>query len=148
MAVAKIAGVIRTFVECEVGSIEPCPGFLFFVPPDKLLAFTPGLPIGASGRAVINDAAVVGPRESPPTPKIVVRSALVRLVHALFWIDAAVNPAAACSRAVILELVVGLELGAIVPVPAVNLTQNLIDIWFGMLTMSFVIPGDRVERCV
>ena len=35
------------------------------IPPDELLPFTPWLAVGAGGRTVVDDAAVVGPGESP-----------------------------------------------------------------------------------
>ena len=45
--------------------VESTPLVFLFVPPNELLALAPGLSVGTSRGAVIDDAAVVWPRESP-----------------------------------------------------------------------------------
>src|SRR5262249_5091045 len=52
----------------EVGSVDAGPFLLLLVPPDELLAFAPGLAVRTRGRAVIEDAAVRRPGESPAVP--------------------------------------------------------------------------------
>src|SRR5581483_10350180 len=101
-AFLAVALVIGAHVFKEVGSIVACPLLLGVVPPDQRLALAPGFAIRRRGCAVINDAAVVRPSESPAMPEFAFRFALVGFVQTNLGHDAAIDPAATGCGAVIL----------------------------------------------
>src|SRR5690348_4358272 len=73
----QVIGSIRREVLLVICVIESGPFFLFFVPPDQLLALAPRRSIRARRGAVVDDAAVVRPRESPSMAEQIFRLALV-----------------------------------------------------------------------
>ena len=87
--------VVGPLLLVEVGTVKAGPLLLLFVPPDQLLALAPRLAVGTRRSAVVQDAHVVRPGESPAVSEVVDRLALVGDVLVLAGMNAAVNPAAA-----------------------------------------------------
>src|SRR6185437_15273938 len=101
--------VVRGLVGGEVRDVVPGPRGLLFVPPDQGLALAPRLALGVGRGAVVDDAPVGGPGPAPLVRDpvlLLARLAAGRLVDAA-GVDAAVDPAAAHGRAVVVELLVG-----------------------------------------
>src|SRR5438067_2182127 len=140
VAVVQITFVIGRLVELEIGSIGAGPLFLFSVPPDQGFALAPGLPVRARRRAVIKNARVFRPRKSPAMAIEPLWLALVGFVLTSVWHDAAVDPAAARGRAVVLQRLKVFDQLAIMPCVSVNLSYNFFDVWFRVLAMRGVIP--------
>src|SRR3954449_8104610 len=101
--------VVRRLGRLEVGLVaERRPRLLLLVPPDVSLALGPRLAVGVRGGAVVEDAAVAGPRPTPVRGDPVllgVRALAGRLVDAVL-VHAGVDPGAACGRPVVAELLV------------------------------------------
>src|SRR6185369_12162171 len=70
-SIAEIAFVIGRLFQIEIGSIKSGPGLFCFIPPDKFLLFAPGCAVGGGGGAIVDNATVVGPSESPTMAEIV-----------------------------------------------------------------------------
>ena len=159
--------VIGRLVQLEVRFVESDPAPLLGVPPDQFLAFRPGPPLGVGRGAVVQDADIVRPGEAPFRLEWVIRDlAFVRPVAARLGEDAAVDPAAACRRAVVLQLRVaahqtrppGARVGFIQPV-TVDLHEDLLQVRFPFnaaersigqtrLLVEVVVPGEVQQRLV
>src|SRR5438067_5207605 len=92
--------VIRRLGFGEIGRIEADPFFGGFIPPNQFLALAPGLAVGARRSAVIEDAAIGGPGESPTVTIWPAWLALVSFVFAGPRHNPGIDPAAAGGRAV------------------------------------------------
>src|SRR5436305_86098 len=80
------------------------PAALLLVPPHELLPLRPGPAVGIGRGAVVHDAAVGGPGEAPlGLQRVVGPLALAGAVAVRRGEDAAVDPAAARRRAVVLQ---------------------------------------------
>ncbi len=89
----------------EVGLIVADPAALLLIPPDVSLAIRPRSALGIGTGAVVHDAAIVRPGEAPfRLHRISGDAPIARPIAARLGKDAAVNPAAACRRAVVLQL--------------------------------------------
>src|SRR5215470_6853529 len=124
----------------EVWSVEAGPLFLLLVPPDELLAFAPGLAVRTRGRAVIEDAAVRRPGESPAVPVDSGRLPAVGPVPSRLGKDTRVDPAAASRRAVGFEVLVTVDELSIGDGPAVDLLEDLLGIGLPKLPLRLVVP--------
>src|SRR5690606_14132198 len=147
-----VARVVRPLLGVEVRLVaEPGPAALAFIPPDVLLAFGPRLALRVRGAAVVEHADVVGPGPPPRAcDPAVALLAPPRQVAA--WAHAAVDPAAARGRAVVLQLAVALELLALLPrgrpVIAADLAQHGLDIGLALRPGRRVVPQQRLDRPV
>ena len=142
--------VVRRLVGLEVGVVpQPRPLALLGVPPDVLLALRPRLAVGIGGRAVVEDAAIGGPRPPPLRGDPVLLGARVaagRLVDAV-GVDAGVDPRAARGRAVVGEvLVLGDERA--VGLATVDLAQNGVGVRLVVLADERVVPDEVEDRAV
>src|SRR3569833_888204 len=63
--------IIGPLVLVEVRCVQSRPFLLVFIPPNEFLAFAPGATIRTGRAAVIEDANVIGPTESPTVAEIV-----------------------------------------------------------------------------
>src|SRR5438270_12405391 len=104
-----------------IGIVKARPLFLLLIPPDQFLALAPGLPVGTRGGAIVDNAAVVGPGESPAVTKQVLRVAFERAIAIRFGIDAAVDPGTTCRGTIVLEVLNMLKLRSVANVVAVDL---------------------------
>ncbi len=102
MPFLHIGRLIRRGRLLVIRIIQTRPLLFLSIPPDELLSFTPWLSVGAGGRSVVDDAAVVGPRESPAVAQQIFRLPLQRPVIALFRIYAAIDPGSARGRSIVL----------------------------------------------
>src|ERR1700728_2658403 len=139
--------VVGRLVQFEVWFIEPDPAPFLCVPPDQFFTLRPGPSFGVGRGPVVQDADIVWPGEAPLRLDGVIRDlALVRTVAARLGEDTAVDPAAACCRAVVLQLRIaadktrppGARVDFIQPVP-VYLHKNLLQVRF---------PFDAAERSI
>ncbi len=124
--------IVGPLLFVEVGTIKPGPLLLVFVPPDQFLALAPGLTVRPCRRAVVQDAHVVRPRESPAVTQVVDRLTFVGNVLVFAGMNAAVNPTATGGGAVGLQVFVALKLLARGEVAAVDLLQNLANVRLGI----------------
>src|SRR5882724_5290464 len=95
---AYLGLVIGSFPLYKSGNIDAGP--FFRVPPHQFFPFAPGTTIRPRTSAVIDDAAIAGPREAPAVTKVIFRFAGVGLVYAIAAKNTGVYPAAACGRTV------------------------------------------------
>ncbi len=153
--------VIGRLVHFEVRFVLSYPAPLLCVPPNQFLTLRPGPPFGIGRGPVVQDADIVRPGEAPFRLDGVIRDlAFVRTVAARLREDAAVDPAAACRRAVVLQLRVaadktrlpGARVGLIQPV-TVDLHEDLLQVRFPFnaaegsigqtrLLVVVVVPGE------
>src|SRR5207248_8249528 len=105
------------------------------IPPDQRFALAPGLPVRARRRAVIKDARVFRPRKSPAMSIETFGFALVGFVLTGVWHDAAVDPAAARGRAIVLQRLKVFDQLAVVPRVHVNVGYNFFHVWIRVLAM-------------
>src|SRR3954447_20943669 len=140
-----VAGVLGCH---EVGYVQAAPAPCVLVPPDQLLPFTPGGSIRARGGAVVQDAAVGGPRECPPMSQVIARLPLVRTVPAGFRINPRVDPAPARCGAVAFELSEPRHQAAVRDAPAVDLLEHLLRAWLVVASVGRVVPRQRVQARV
>src|SRR5438094_5654269 len=95
---AYLALVIGSFPLYKSGNIDAGP--FFRVPPDQFFPFAPGMTVRPRTGAVIDDAAIAGPRKAPAVTKVIFRFARVGLVYAIAAKNTGVHPAAARGRTV------------------------------------------------
>src|SRR3954452_16058133 len=103
--------VARRLVLLEVRSVQSRPLALLVIPPDELLALRPRTALRVGGSAVVEDAAVVGPRPGPLGRDVVLLPVGLLaggLVDPVLE-AAAGEPAAADGRAIVLQLGVAVE---------------------------------------
>src|SRR5436305_46334 len=131
-----------------IGVIEPRPFFLLSVPPDEFLALAPGFAVGISGGAVVDDAAIVRPGETPAVPEEIAWISLVGTIAAFFGVNPAINPCAARSRAIVLQFLHVRNLFPVSYRPAIDLLQHNFNFWLLLLTFDRVIPCERVQSGV
>src|SRR5215204_5102619 len=84
----------------KVGRIEARPLAASLVPPDETLAFAPWLTIRTRRRAVIEDAAVVRPREAPAVSVWALAASFARPIPLGRWINTRIDPATARGAAI------------------------------------------------
>src|SRR5215469_11432732 len=89
----------RSQVFFVVGVVETSPFFFRFIPPHQLFALAPRSAVRTRRRAVINDAAVVGPGKSPAVAEQIFRIPVICAIAPFRGINATVNPSSAGSRA-------------------------------------------------
>src|SRR5579859_3702161 len=147
-AVFNIGGSIGRTLLLVVGMIESSPLFLLFIPPDKFLALAPGLAVGARGRPVVDDAAVVGPGKTPTVPEQIFGVAFVGAVVAWFRKHSAINPGAAGRGSIFLQIFDVLQLLAVGQRIAVDFLQNFGSAGLGVLAFGRIVPGESVESGV
>src|SRR6478672_1891887 len=128
----------------EIRSVRAGPLLLLVVPPDQFLALAPRLAVWPRRSPVVNDAAIVRPREAPAVPEQPLGLALERLVLAEVRRHPAVDPATRRGRAVVLQLLVFLEQRAFRQIPAVDFLQHLLDDGIRHRTFGRILPGQRV----
>src|SRR3984957_13118311 len=128
--------VVGWLVQLEIRFVLSHPATLLCVPPDQFLALRPRPPLGVGRGAVVQHADIVRPGEAPLRLDWVIRDlAFVGTVAARLREDAAIDPAAARRRAVVLQLRVaahktrtpGARIGFIQPV-TVYLHEDLLKI--------------------
>src|SRR4029079_8054120 len=97
--------VVGPLVGLEVGHVLARPPPLVLIPPDEPLALRPRLALGVGGGAVVEDAPVRGPGPRPVRghPTLLARGRAPRRLFRLAGEAAAVDPAAAGGRAVVLQ---------------------------------------------
>ena len=117
----------------EIGNVMAAPLPFCFIPPDQFFPLAPRLAIRRGGTAVVQDAPIERPRESPAVTVAAAGLAFVRDVLAV--VHAGVDPAAAGCRAV------GFEVREVFYI-AVDLAQHSIGV------VVFVIPGERAQAGV
>src|ERR1700735_3631110 len=92
--------VIRRLRGDKIGHIETRPVTGFRVPPNQLFSLAPWFTVRAGGSAIIQNAAVGRPGESPPVTVEIFRVALVRAVFPRLRENAGINPAPTGGRAI------------------------------------------------
>ena len=107
----RVAGRFRLG---KIRHVETGPFAFFLVPPDELLALAPRFAIRLGAGAIVDDAAVTRPRETPAVTVGTVRLAAVALVDLVRAVAAGVNPAARRGAAVVLQSEVIVELTPVV----------------------------------
>ena len=140
--------VVRGLVLLEVGNVLALP--LGAVPPDVLLSLRPRLSVGIRGGAVVDDAPVRRPCPRPlgrDVALLPVRLLPRRLVDPV-GINAAVDPAAAHRRAVVLQLLVRAQVPARLDLPAVDLREHGLRARFLHLAVRRVLPAQRLDQLV
>ena len=96
--------IVGRLARLEVRPVKAHPEALLGIPPDELLPLRPGPALGIGRGAVEEDATVIGPGEPPVRlERIVGTPPLACPVAARLGEDAAVDPDAACRRAVVLQ---------------------------------------------
>src|SRR6185312_5746379 len=100
---ARLRSVVRSDVFLEVRNILAGPLSLILIPPHELLALTPRLAVRTRRCAVVENAPVRRPGESPPVAEIVVRLAHVGDVVSRFGMNTGIDPATASGAAVVLQ---------------------------------------------
>src|SRR5690242_16585664 len=142
--------VIRRLGGLEVDRVEPLPALLLHVPPGKLLALGPGAALRIRRGAVVHVPAVRGPGKTPTEmragPVGAVGAARARLVVILLGEDAAIQPGAAGGRAVILELLIGLDLTPAGPRVAVHLLEHGLGRGLVLRAFDRMIPREALDR--
>src|SRR5437868_5313244 len=128
--------------------IEPRPFLLFRIPPDQLLALTPGLAIRAGRCTVVDDAAIVWPGKAPSVPKQILGIAFERAVVAFLWKHAAVNPGATGCRSVVLQIFDVCQVLAIGDGVPVDLLQDLFIAGFSVFAVRGVVPGKNSQALI
>src|SRR5438309_24810 len=144
----EIQGSIGWSFFFVVRIVQPGPMFLFFVPPDQFLTLAPGLAVGPRRRPVVNDAAIIRPRESPSMTKKVFGFSLVSPVATFLRKYAAIDPRSARGGSIFLEILDVLQQFAIRQRIAIDLLQDLRNFGLGMVAFGRVIPGERLESIV
>src|SRR6202011_151424 len=124
------------------------PFALLLVPPHKLLALTPGLPVRPRGGAVVEDAAVRRPSKGPAMGVDSGRLAPVGPVFPRLGKDARVDPAAARRGPVRLQVRKAANELAIGDRPAVDLLEDLLDVGLPMPALGPVVPPERIQSGV
>src|ERR1051326_5100873 len=142
-AIFNIGGGVGRSLLLIVRMIQSGPLFFLFIPPDKFLALAPRLAVGARGRPVVDDAAVVGPGKSPAMPEQIFRVAFVGTVVARLWKHSAINPGTAGRRAVFLQIFDLLQLLAVGQRVAVDFLENLGSAVLGVLAFGRIMPSER-----
>src|SRR5438477_9882171 len=95
---AYLGLVVGRFPLYKSGNVDAGP--FFRVPPHQFFPFAPRMAVRPRTSAVIDDAAIAGPREAPAVTKVIFRFARVGLVYAIATKNAGVDPAAARGRTV------------------------------------------------
>src|SRR5437899_4377704 len=90
--------VIGSFSLYESRNVYARP--FFRVPPHQLFSFTPGTAVRPRTGAIVNNSAIIRPREAPAVTKIISGFTCVGLVHAIAAKNSGINPAAACRRSI------------------------------------------------
>src|ERR1051326_3233935 len=144
-AIFNIGGGVGRSLLLIVRMIQSGPLFFLFVPPDKFLALAPRLAIGARGRAVVDDAAVVGPGKSPAMPEQAFRVAFIGTVVARLWKHSAINPRTTRGGAVFLQIFDLLQLLAVRKRIAVDFLQHFGSAGLGVLALGRIMPSEGVE---
>src|SRR5919206_1229602 len=135
--------VIGGLARCEVRDVVAGPLPLLLVPPDVLLALAPGPALVVGGGSVVDDVAVHRPRPTPFEGYPVLLApglAPVGLIDLVF-VDAAVDPAPAGGRAVVLEHGVAGQ-GVVVLIPAVDLAQYALAVGLVVRALGGVVPSE------
>ena len=149
---APVGIVVRVLRRLEVDGIVADPFALALVPPDQPLPLGPRLAVRVGRRAVVQVAPVARPGEAPaevrPRPVRAVGHPVARLVVILLRVGAAVDPAAAGGRSVVLELLVALDLLLLRPRVAVDLLQHLVARGLALLPVDRVVPGQVLDRLI
>ena len=141
--------VVRPLGRLEVRHVLTGPAAGLLVPPDVLLPLAPRLALGVGRGTVVEDPAVQRPRPAPlggHRVLLLARLAPGGLVD-LVGVDAAVDPAAAGRRAVVLHLHVARQRRA-VRAHAVDLAQHRLGVRVGRLAVRRVVPGEVQQRPV
>src|ERR1700737_1142569 len=160
MQVDADALLLRRRIGClfqrEIRNVDPGPAPRAGVPPDVLLSLRPGVAGGVRRGAVIEDAPVAGPGETPLWVDVVSGSAVSASRHVLTrrGKHAGINPDAASRGAVILQGLVTRELFVIGDRVAVDFHQDLLR--RGVVTDSIlrigmfweVVPGKVAQSLV
>src|SRR5206468_2247048 len=129
---------------------ERRPLLLLLVPPDVALALRPRLAVGRGGRAVVEDAAVAGPRPAPLVGDpvlLVARCLACRLIDAVL-VDAGMDPRPARGRPVLAQLLVLLDVAAVLPVDAADLHQHHVGVRLVVGPDRRVVPREVEDRPV
>src|ERR1700756_4663405 len=137
--------VLWRLARSEIGNIQTNPLLFRFIPPDQLLAFAPGLPIGARRSSVINDATICWPGKGPTMPVKVARVACIGSILIAGRKYTGINPATAGSGTVRLELSETFYKGAIRQGVAVDFLQNFLDIRLLDVALNCVVPSQGVQ---
>src|SRR5581483_1903578 len=88
----NVTRIVRRNVLLVIRIVQAGPFFLLCIPPDQLLALTPGSAVRTRRGAVVNNAAIVRPGESPAVTEEIFRIPLVGPVVIVFRKHAAVDP--------------------------------------------------------
>src|SRR4051812_23641303 len=131
-----------------IGDVKTRPSPRPPVPPDQLLALAPRRTVRACRGAVVEDAAIGGPREPPAVTEIIARPALVGAIAPRLGIDARVDPATARRRAVGLQLCEAGEQRAVGDATAVDLLQHVLDVGLARRSRARIVPRQRVQSGV
>ena len=135
----------------EVGYVEARPLALSAVPPDVALALGPRVPVRIGGGAVVDDSTVRRPGPRPLGRDVALLLPVRLLARGL--VDpvleaAAVDPAAAQRRAVVLQLGIAREELAARDLPAVDLLQHRLRIGLLHRRVRGVLPAQRLDQLV
>src|SRR3954447_11900732 len=143
--------VVGRLVRLEVRLVaEPGPLLLLLVPPDVLLALRPRLALWVGRCPVVEDASVAGPGPTPVRGDPVllpVRPLARRLVDRML-VDPGMDPRAAGRGPVVAQLLVLLDVAAVLPVEAADLHQHDFSVRFVVRSERRVVPGQVEDRAV
>src|SRR3954453_13479012 len=144
----KIAWRRRGHVLVIVRVVQAGPLLLLFVPPNQLLTVAPRLPIWARGGSIVNNAAVIGPCESPAVSEKVPRVAFMSAVSPLFRKDSAVNPRTASGGAVPFQIFYVPQLLPICNRIPIDFLQHFFGIGFCDGTLDVIVPRQSSESII